>query len=125
MQVLHFKYSLGPTGDAAAELRALVATGYPSDFVLLTKDITAMAGSSRLVGHAVSPVLLPMQLNPPGEIWYRRAISATLMFSAEWGPNGGAPTVMRVLSVTFSQKPSNADMQTCCQRHNAGTVAFI
>lgn len=125
MQVLHFKSSGVPAGDADAELRALLAKGLANEFVLLTQDLTFMAHSNRLVGNAISPAMLPMILNPPAEIWYRQAISATLMFSAEWGPNGGHPTVLRVLSVTFSQKPTSADVQTCCQRHNAGTVAFV
>lgn len=123
MLVLYFKYPHGSfAGDADAELLALAAKGLKHDFVLLTQDISFMEANDRLVGHEFRP--LPTTLIPAGEIWYRRALNATLLFSAEWGPNGGPPAVLRVLSVTFSQIPTTADVQTCCQRHNAGTVAF-
>lgn len=113
--------STGPcVGDVDAEIRALATTA-KADFIAIAAAIVSMHSTLAFVGHVVSHAL-PM--TPAAQLWRYDTGSTWLWFSVIRSSGTGTPLELRLLSVTFSRKPTAAELAGCVNRHNAGTLAF-
>ena len=121
MIIRRFMCSTGAcVGDVDAEIRALAITA-KADFIAIAAAIVSMNSTLAFVGHVVSHAL-PMA--PPAQLWRYDTGGTWLWFSVIRSSGTGTPLELRLLSVTFSRKPTPTELAMCVARHNAGTLAF-